>query len=178
MTTAGHRLVTPTYTGLGERVHLANPAIDLEVHIKDVLGLIKYEQLHDIVLIGHSYDGMVATGVADRVPDLIAKLGLPGSLCPGAGRFAVTHQCAAHALRLPHLIKTFETPLRLQNGATQIPRTYIYCKRTNPEDTFRPFAERARREHWSYREIDASHSPHITAPGALSELLQSVIATR
>jgi hypothetical protein len=81
------------------------------------------------------------------------------------------------ALRPPHLIKTFETPLRLQDGTTQIPRTYIYCKHTNPQDTFRPFAERARREHWRYREIDASHSPHITAPGALSELLQSVIAT-
>jgi hypothetical protein len=50
---AGHRLVTPTYTGLGERVHLANPSIDLEIHIQDVLNVIKYEDLRDIVLLGH-----------------------------------------------------------------------------------------------------------------------------
>jgi len=47
----------------------------------------------------------------------------------------------------------------------------VYCKRINPEDTFRAFAERARREHWTYHEIDSSHSPHITAPDALQALL-------
>ena len=66
MSGAGHRLVTPTYTGLGERAHLANPSIHLETHIADMLNVIKYEDLHDIVLVGHSYGGMVATGVADR----------------------------------------------------------------------------------------------------------------
>ena len=74
MQAAGHRLVTPTYTGLGERVHLANPSIDLETHIQDMLNVIKYEDLRDIVLIGHSYGGMVATGVADRARDRIAQL--------------------------------------------------------------------------------------------------------
>ena len=58
----GHELFTPTYTGLGEREHLANPSIDLETHIQDVLGVIKFEQLGPFVLIGHSYGGMVATG--------------------------------------------------------------------------------------------------------------------
>ena len=74
MQAAGHRLVTPTYTGLGERVHLADPSIDLETHIQDVLNVIKYEDLSDIVLLGHSYGGMVATGVADRARDRIAQL--------------------------------------------------------------------------------------------------------
>src|SRR5450432_3184905 len=74
MHAAGHRLVTPTYTGLGEREHLANPSIDLETHIQDILNVIKYEDLRDIVLIGHSYGGMVATGVADRARDRIAQL--------------------------------------------------------------------------------------------------------
>jgi pimeloyl-ACP methyl ester carboxylesterase len=74
MAAAGHRLVTPTYTGLGERAHLANPSIDLETHIQDVLNVIRYEDLRDIVLIGHSYGGMVATGVADRARDRIAQL--------------------------------------------------------------------------------------------------------
>jgi pimeloyl-ACP methyl ester carboxylesterase len=74
MQAAGHRLFTPTYTGLGEREHLANPSIDLETHIRDVLNVIKYEDLRDIVLLGHSYGGMVATGVADRVRDRVTQL--------------------------------------------------------------------------------------------------------
>src|ERR1700741_1047886 len=71
---AGYRLMTPTYTGLGDREHLANPAIDLETHIQDILNVIKFEDLNDVVLLGHSYGGMVATGVADRVRDRIAQL--------------------------------------------------------------------------------------------------------
>src|ERR1700692_4372602 len=74
MSAAGHRLVTPTYTGLGEREHLANPTNALETHIQDMLAVIKYEDLRDIVLIGHSYGGMVATGVADRARDRISQL--------------------------------------------------------------------------------------------------------
>src|SRR5712675_2194923 len=74
MSAAGHRLVTPTYTGLGEREHLANPSIDLETHIQDTLNVIRYEDLRDIVLVGHSYGGMVATAVADRARDCVAQL--------------------------------------------------------------------------------------------------------
>ena len=77
MAARGHRLVTPTYTGLGERAHLASPSIDLETHIQDVLNVIKYEDLRDIVLVGHSYGGMVATGVADRARDRINQLIYP-----------------------------------------------------------------------------------------------------
>src|SRR4029077_8853309 len=73
MQAAGHRLLTPTYTGLGERAHLANPAIDLESHIQDILNVISYEDLGDIVLLGHSYGGMVATGVADRAREKIVQ---------------------------------------------------------------------------------------------------------
>jgi pimeloyl-ACP methyl ester carboxylesterase len=65
---------TPTYTGLGERAHHASPAIDLEMHIKDVLAVIEFEDLRDCILVGHSYGGMVATGVADRVPERVRHL--------------------------------------------------------------------------------------------------------
>src|SRR5246127_2185616 len=71
MQAAGHRLLTPTYTGLGERAHLANPDVDHETHIQDILNVIKYEDLRDIVLLGHSYGGMVATGVADRARECL-----------------------------------------------------------------------------------------------------------
>ena len=74
MAQAGHRLIAPTYTGLGERAHLASPAIDLNTHIQDILNVIKFEDLEDIVLLGHSYGGMVATGVADRARDKVRQL--------------------------------------------------------------------------------------------------------
>ncbi len=60
---SGYRLAVPPYTGLGEREHLAHPRIDLETHIQDVLSVVKFEDLRDIVLLGHSYGGMVATGL-------------------------------------------------------------------------------------------------------------------
>ena len=86
MQAAGHRLVTPSYTGLGERVHLANRSIDLETHIQDILSVIKYEDLRDIVLIGHSYGGMVATGVADRARDRISQLIYLDAFVPDDGQ--------------------------------------------------------------------------------------------
>ncbi len=211
MAAAGHRLVTPTYTGLGEREHLATPSIDLETHIQDLLGVIKYEQLEHFVLVGHSYGGMVATGVADRVPERISRLVYLDAFVPTDGQslFDLVSPASAQrmregarsrdgwrvppnpfppdtspedaswiqAFRLPHPVRTLETPLKLHLGDTRIPRSYIYCTRTNPEDPFRPFADRARREHWTYHEIDASHSPHITAPASLLALLQAQITT-
>src|SRR5262245_44448541 len=86
MAEAGHRLVAPTYTGLGERSHLAGPAIDLETHIQDILNVIKFEDLSDIVLLGHSYGGMVATGVADRARDRITQLIYLDALVPRDGQ--------------------------------------------------------------------------------------------
>ena len=86
MQAAGHRLVTPTYTGLGERAHLANPEIDLDSHIEDMLNVIKYEDLRDIVLIGHSYGGMVATGVADRARDKVRQLIYVDAFVPQDGQ--------------------------------------------------------------------------------------------
>ena len=74
MVARSHRLVTPTYTGLGERAHLANPDIDLETHIADMLGVLEMEDLTGVDLIGHSYGGMVATGVADRARNRVSQL--------------------------------------------------------------------------------------------------------
>ncbi|HEU5431383.1 MAG TPA: alpha/beta fold hydrolase, partial [Thermomicrobiales bacterium] len=70
---AGHEAYAPTLTGLGERAHLAHPGIDLDTHILDVLGVIEYEDLDDVVLVGHSYAGQVVTAAADRRPDAVAR---------------------------------------------------------------------------------------------------------
>ena len=71
---AGHDVVTPSLTGLGERAHLATPATNLDAHIADVAAVLHYEDLTDVVLVGHSYGGMVITGVADRAPERIGQL--------------------------------------------------------------------------------------------------------
>ena len=63
----GHKVFTPTLTGLGERSHLTGPQVNLSTHITDVVNVFKWEQLSDAVLCGHSYAGMVIAGVAERV---------------------------------------------------------------------------------------------------------------
>src|SRR5687767_1057596 len=81
-----HQLFTPTYTGLGERVHLANETIDLDTHINDIIGVLEAEDLKEVVLIGHSYGGMVATGVADRAADRIARVVYLDAFVPRDGQ--------------------------------------------------------------------------------------------
>jgi len=70
----GHEVYTLTLTGLGERAHLARLEVDLETHITDVVYVFEYEDLRNIVLLGHSYAGVVVTGVADRIPDHLSQL--------------------------------------------------------------------------------------------------------
>jgi len=204
----GHELFTPTHTGLGERAHLASPDIDLETHIADILGVLEFEDLANVMLIGHSYGGMVATGVADRARARIAKLIYLDAHAPGDGeslfdlnpgrRSAMIEaarqrgdgwkmpanpmppdtpeadQAWAMPRRMPQPLKTFEQKLRLHHGELTLPRHYIYCKRCPPDDRFRQFYDRARREGWGHDEIDASHNPHITAPEALAALLDVI----
>ena len=70
----GHDAYPATLTGLGERVHLAFDQVDLETHITDVVNLIEFEDLRDVVLLGHSYGGLVVTGAADKIPERISEL--------------------------------------------------------------------------------------------------------
>jgi pimeloyl-ACP methyl ester carboxylesterase len=102
---AGHDLWTPSYTGLGERAHLANDAIDLDTHIQDVVGLLEMEDLRGVVLIGHSYGGMVATGVADRASGRIAQLVYLDAFVPENGQSAFDLQPAERANRMRELAR-------------------------------------------------------------------------
>lgn len=71
---AGHEVYCPTLAGLADRAHLLTPELDLNTHIREIAGLLEFEDLRDVILAGHSYGGMVITGAADRVPDRIARL--------------------------------------------------------------------------------------------------------
>jgi pimeloyl-ACP methyl ester carboxylesterase len=81
----GHTVFTPTLTGLGERAHLLHPQVNLSLHIADVLGVIKYERLSDIVLAGHSYGGCVISGVAEAVPGAIRSIVFLDAFIPDDG---------------------------------------------------------------------------------------------
>jgi pimeloyl-ACP methyl ester carboxylesterase len=210
MAASGHVFLAPTYTGLGIHADLADPAVDLDTHIEDLLRVLYYEDARDVVLLGHSYGGMVATGVADRAADRIAHLIYLDAFVPKPGqslsdlvseeareqrRLAVA---AGDGWRVPpspspddispedlawmagrrsaHPLKCFEQPLALANGDLRLPRSYVRAMR-NVHGPFGAFAERARSEPgWAYYEIDASHSPNITAPEVLMALLNDIIA--
>ncbi|GAB1340410.1 alpha/beta fold hydrolase [Streptomyces sp. E-15] len=86
---AGHRVLAPSLTGYGDKAHLLSPEIGLGTHIDDVVGLIEDEHLHDVVLVGHSYAGMVISGVANRVPKRIAHLVFLDAMVPEDGETAV-----------------------------------------------------------------------------------------
>ena len=203
----GITLWTPSYTGVGERTHLAVPSIDLDCHVTDVVTMLEYEDLRDVVIVAHSYGGMVGTGVLDRAGDRISGIVYLDAFVPVGGQslFDLLPDEAAAGMitaadtagdgwrvpptplppdtsasdvewitprRGPQPIETLRQPLALTNDTSATPRSYIYCLRAGPGDVFGPFAAMARDDTaWRYREIDASHSPHITAPDELTELI-------
>jgi pimeloyl-ACP methyl ester carboxylesterase len=71
---AGHQVFAPSLTGLAERSHLRSESINLDTHIQDVVQLLGYWDLDDVILVGHSYGGMVITGIADRASERIGRL--------------------------------------------------------------------------------------------------------
>lgn len=82
---AGHEVYTPTLTGLGERAHLLSPAVSLDTHITDIVKVLEYEDLREVILVGHSYGGMVITGVADRAAARLGWLVFLDAVIPASG---------------------------------------------------------------------------------------------
>lgn len=88
LTADGHTVFRPTLTGLGDRSHLISREVGLSTHVQDVVAMLEMEDLFDVVLVGHSYAGMVITGVADRVPERIAHLIYYDAFLPDSGQCA------------------------------------------------------------------------------------------
>ncbi len=201
MRVAGHEFFTPTYTGIGERSHLAASDLELDTHITDVVNVLDFEELRDVILIGHSYGGMVATGIADRARERIAQLIYLDAFVPDDGQslFDLTDHAARHRAdaedgwrvkpnpmppdtseadlawaapkRVDQPIHTLDKPLRLTRGPLTLPRQYILCTKS---EAFRPFADKAKAAGWPVHELESSHSPHITCPDALMALLTRI----
>jgi pimeloyl-ACP methyl ester carboxylesterase len=83
---AGHDVYATTLTGLGDRIHLADPEIDLDTHVTDVVNVLEYADLHNVTLVAHSSGGMVSTGVAERVPERLTQLVYLDAWVPADGQ--------------------------------------------------------------------------------------------
>ena len=152
LTGAGHEVITPSLTGMGERVHLANPDVDLATHIQDVVNFIKFSNLSNVILVGLSYSGMVATCVAELVPAQIKRLVYLDAYVPQDGQAMVDlllPEVVEGTMQIvdtlgdgwkgpvpshldsrctPQPIKTATQPLVVRNPtAATLPRAFIFC---------------------------------------------------
>jgi len=198
---AGHEVETPTLTGLGERVHLLTARVDLDTHIRDIVNVLTYEDLHDVVLVGASYAGMVITGVAEQMPERLAHVVYVDAfiprdgesmldLCPEDYRNSFLAGVQSGSLVVPagdhpipevnarltgHPLKTLAQPFRARNGPVRvIPRTFLRC--TDPlHPGLELSAARARSEvGWNYCELATKHSAYVYAPRELANLLLAI----
>jgi pimeloyl-ACP methyl ester carboxylesterase len=194
----GFNVYRPQLTGQGERVHLARPDIGLSTHIDDVVNTLLYEDLHDIILVGHSYGGMVISGVADRVPDRIMRLVYLDAMVPkdgesvstimGGGRDFIKQMTKGDYIvpmwvkpdqappkDVPQSLKTFTDAIVLKNeAARKLRATYILTVEKGKEakdDDFFSQSQRARERGWPILQLTADHNPQWSAPEAFVEML-------
>jgi pimeloyl-ACP methyl ester carboxylesterase len=95
----GHEVHAPTLSGLADRAHLLSAATGLDTHIADIAGLIEYEDLNGVILVGHSYGGAVISGVAGRIPERIRHLVYLDASLPENGQSIIDNSPSLHALR-------------------------------------------------------------------------------
>jgi pimeloyl-ACP methyl ester carboxylesterase len=174
MRARGHRVFTPCLTGLGERSHLFSGSINLSTHIEDVCNTIRCEQLEHFVLAGHSYGGMVTTGVADRYAERISALVYIDAFLPENGkcvwdytssdntqRFAEAGEhggiaipwpgqnpagmsAAEQALRAPMPVGTLIEKIKLTGNIGHIVKRLYVLAAHTPGATFRQFYDQVR----------------------------------
>jgi pimeloyl-ACP methyl ester carboxylesterase len=197
LTARGHRVYRVTLTGLGERAHLASPTIGLSTHIDDVVNTLRYEQLRDVILVGHSYGGMVITGAADKVPERIRRVVYVDAFLPNSGESAgmlagpgfdamiaanastgmmVPNWVPANApppTDVPHPLKTLTDTLLLTNdSARQLPISYILTiDKGATTDSFSPSAQRAASRGATVDTLITDHTPERSMVPALVRLL-------
>ena len=139
---AGHEVYTPTLTGLGERAHLANPAIDLATHIADVVNLLEAEELAKVVLVGHSYGGMVVTGVADRAASRLRRVVYLDAFLPENGKCLLDYlHPDRRTLINQGQIGGFVDPLPLAIFGVTEPQDVAWVTRHEMRQSYRTFAQ-------------------------------------
>ncbi|HVZ64727.1 MAG TPA: alpha/beta fold hydrolase [Lacunisphaera sp.] len=201
----GYPVYRVTLTGLGERMHLSSPEIDLQTHINDVVNTILFEDLHDVILTGHSYGGMVITGVMDRIPERIRHVIYFDAAVPDDGQslFDLFGGGARDPSRFkdgmmqvpwvkpdapfphntPQSVKTFEQKVSYKNPlAKALPVTYVAFI---PKD--KSAEERAAKDvswqhavarGWTIRTFPGTHVAMLENPRGIATLIEEAINDR
>jgi pimeloyl-ACP methyl ester carboxylesterase len=198
---AGHVVYRPTMTGLGERHHLFNDKVNLKTHITDVVNTILFENLQDVILVGHSYGGVVVTGVADSIPDRIKKVVYLDAIVPEENQSAIQALGLDESNRgnsfkihdgkvipswvadttktprdVPHPLATFTQTLKYDaDKLGKLPMTYIFTYQNayggKEKDDFYRFYIKAKERDWKVVELEASHNPQIDKLNELVAIL-------
>jgi pimeloyl-ACP methyl ester carboxylesterase len=189
----GHRAYPITPTGLGERRHLLSADVNLDTHIEDVARVLETENLSEAILVGHSYAGMVVSGVIDRMPDRVGaaiycdacvpdngqscfdlvndplrKLFLDGAAGDG---FSVPPKPGLDPRATAHPLAAFLQRLRLRHAPPAIRRGYIYLSGW-PETPFTSVYERLRASpEWRTFELPVGHNVVADASDQLLEIV-------
>ena len=199
----GHTVYRATLTGLGERMHLNSTEVDLETHINDVVNLILFEDLNDVVLTGHSYGGMVITGVIDRIPERIRHVVFLDAAVPedgmalwdmfGGGKGMPEDRFKEGFMQVPwvkegtkpphsvkHSIKCFSQPVSYKNpAALKLPVTYVAFV---PKD--QSVEERAKNDKgwqravargWTIRTFPGGHVAQQEDPRGVATLIEESV---
>ncbi len=192
----GHTVYRATLTGLGERAHLASPDINLTTHIDDVANLILFEELEQVVLVGHSYGGMVITGVMDRMPENIKQVFFLDAFVPADGMAAVDlwgdfsgHKIVDGLVHfswldntkpvpgdVPQSYKTLTEPVSFDNPkALALPVTYVPfvegVVQGKARSAFDPSWKLAMARGWTVKTLESDHNAQRSHPRELAELL-------
>jgi len=201
---AGHTVFTPTLTGLGERSHLLTRDVDLDTHITDIVQVLEFEDLENVTLVGHSYGGMVITGVADRASDRISQLVYLDAMLPDNGKaitdysqrkyapitedswhdpagepqeYGVTneHDVAWVRKRLTDMPRKCMTqPLQLAGDKSRQIKGAYILCSTRP--FAREAAQRAKQRGYRYRKmLSAGHDVMVTQPRELTKILDELV---
>jgi len=193
-----HSVYRPTLTGLGEKVHLANSDINLTTHINDIVNLILFEELDNVILVGHSYGGMVITGVMDRIPERIAYVIFLDAAVPDDGmseldtngplpsNFKVIDGLVyppwidskkPYPREVPQSLKTFTEPVSFKNPeAKKLPVTFVayvlpdeIIERKEEDSSWKRAEERG----WEIITFNSDHNAQRSHPAELVELLKA-----
>ena len=196
---AGHQVYAPTMTGMAERAHQLNEDVDLDRHVQDIVETLFYEDLREVVLVGHSSGGPVITGVAEKVPERLSHLiYLDAFLLEDAkalSDYAPIAPTRADGWRVPaprldfvdgrvrawaelrltdQPMKTFTQPLQISADRTQgLAKTYIQLSNDFP--WFNEAAARAKRNGYGYRSFISNHEALLDQPAAVAKILQEVV---
>lgn len=197
----GHRVYAPALSGLGERSHLDPAMIDVNTHVLDIVNEVRWKDLDRIVLVGHSYGGIVITGVAEEIGERIASIVYLDAFLPDDGQcfadFAPGWELAgdridplptapgdyrreedrawvdAKATAQP--IRTLTTPVRVTGAYNRIARK-TYIQATGWDEGFAETAEKLKaRPDWSVLTIATGHDVAIDAPDELADLLETCL---